>query len=592
MKGIPIAELFKATEIRDYDLHPNGRTAICTVNRGRNWELATLDLRTGRVKRFLSSDESLTDASYSPSGDSTAYITDFQGDENHDIVVIGTDGKKAKKLTGGGSDNFNHRFSPDGRTIAFASNRDSDTENIFVVPSSGGKIAKLTREKMPVLMAFAWSPQGDRIAYQTGIGDEDTISVVNVRTGRTKKVLGKAGVDYWLSHYYGPPSPWSPDGKSLLYLSNEDDMLDIGAIDLQSMRSKWLVRSANEKAQPMWSPDGKALAYLEIEDPDILLKVKRGQSTRTVSPRDGVSRDAQWLPDGSGLVFLSGSATRPQEMFIWRGSGPKRVTRFQKKPLEKALVRPRLVAFKSFDGRRIPALLFEPKDRTRRAGVVAPHGGPEAQTLNEWDQLPQMLADKGFYVIEPNYRGSTGYGREFLHSHDKDLGGGDTADTVYAGKHLVESGLVDEDRLAYWGASYSGFTCMLALTKWPDMWAAGVSIVGFFDWETEMADERGYLKAYDTKKMGDPKKNPEFFKERSPINFLENLRAPLLMTASSQDVRCPPTESRAVVSRLKRIGKEHEYHEYPDEGHWPRKRKNLRDLYSRSTRFLDRHVPK
>jgi dipeptidyl aminopeptidase/acylaminoacyl peptidase len=133
---------------------------------------------------------------------------------------------------------------------------------------------------------------------------------------------------------------------------------------------------------------------------------------------------------------------------------------------------------------------------------------------------------------------------------------------------------------------------MLALTKYPEMWAAGVSIVGFFDWATEHESERGYLKAYDESKMGDPKKDPDFFHDRSPINFLQNLRAPILMTASAKDVRCPPTESRAVAKRLKKMGKEFEYHEYPDEGHWPRKRKNLIDLYTRSARFLDEHIPK
>jgi len=92
--------------------------------------------------------------------------------------------------------------------------------------------------------------------------------------------------------------------------------------------------------------------------------------------------------------------------------------------------------------------------------------------------------------------------------------------------------------------------------------------------------------------MGDPKKDPEFFRKRSPIYFLKNLRAPLLMTASAHDVRCPPTESRAVVAKLRKMGKKCEYHEYSDEGHWPRKRKNLRDIYERSARFLDRHIAK
>jgi dipeptidyl aminopeptidase/acylaminoacyl peptidase len=221
-----------------------------------------------------------------------------------------------------------------------------------------------------------------------------------------------------------------------------------------------------------------------------------------------------------------------------------------------------------------------------------PHGGPEMQDTNAWDQLTQMIVARGFAVIKPNYRGSTGYGREFQHLHDGDLGGGDHLDTVYAGKYLIARGYADESRLGYWGASYSGFTCMMALAKHPEMWAAGVSIVGFFDWITEHQCERGYLKAYDESKMGDFTKNPGFFRERSPIYFLQNLKAPLLMTASAKDVRCPPTESRAVVQKLKDLGKVFEYHEYPDEGHWPRKRKNLKDLYMRSTEFLDEHIPK
>ena len=237
-------------------------------------------------------------------------------------------------------------------------------------------------------------------------------------------------------------------------------------------------------------------------------------------------------------------------------------------------------------------MLFVPKGRRTGRGVVIPHGGPEMQSLNFWDQVVQMLVMKGFTVILPNYRGSIGYGREFLHLHNKDLGGGDLKDVLYAGRYLLRSGLVDSDKLGFWGVSYGGYMCMLAMTKAPEMWAAGVSIVGYFDCVTEFEGERGYLKAYDLNKMGDPKDNAELYRDRSPIHFLENIRAPILLTASARDVRCPPTEAREVVRRLKAMGKEHEYHEYTDEGHWPRKRKNLKDLYVRSVRFLDERVPR
>lgn len=589
---IDIANLFSATEIQELDIHPSGDKAVCSVNRGRNWELATLELSSGRLRILKSGDQSLMNPVYSPDGSMIAYHVDFEGDENHDVVVVDSSGRGEKRLTDGVEDNYSPKFSPDGHWIAFLSNRDEDLDNLFLIPSKGGRIRKLTDEKLPV-RRFAWSPSGGIIVYETGVGDDDFISLASTRKKSTKKILSKDNVEYGLVGDFGSAHPWSPDGSSLLFVSNENDAVDIGTLDLRTQKTKWLVKSRNEKYSPQWSPDGSSLAYLEVEEPNIVLKVKRGRKSVQVSPTEGTSRAARWLPDGKRIAFVNGSSRRPEEVFVTSGPRPKQLTDFNTRPLPKhVLVYPKTVRYRSFDGLRIPALLFSPRDRSRRAGIVMPHGGPEMMDTNIWDQLTAMLLDKGFHVIKPNYRGSTGYGRKFLHLHDKDLGGGDYLDTVYAGKYLVESGLVDEERLGYWGASYSGFTCMLALTKHPEMWAAGVSIVGFFDWETEHESERGYLKKYDESKMGDPKKNPELFKERSPIHFLDRLRAPLLMTASAKDVRCPPTESRAVVEKLKAMGKVYEYHEYPDEGHWPRKRKNLIDLYMRSTRFLDEHIPK
>jgi len=592
MKDPDIAALFSATDIQDLDIHPDGRKAVCSVNNGLNWELAILSLTNGGLKKFKSGQQSLMSPTFSPDGKRIAYHMDFEGNENHDIVVVGADGRASKKVTDGVEDNYDPQFSPDGGSIAFLSNRVRDLDSLYVISSNGGKMKRLTDEPLPVRQ-FAWSPDGTKIVYLTGVGDEDYISIVGLHKPGTKKLLQKRNVEYSLAGDSGGHAPWSPDGKGFLFLSNENDWADIGQLDLSSKKARWLVKSKNDKQQPKWSHDGTQIAYLEANDPNIVLKVKSKGRTRSVSPLDGTSRALHWLPDGSGVVFVNGSHSRPEEVFVARNLVSKRLTKFMKKQLKlDALVRPRLIKYKSFDGQRIAAQLLVPKDRSRKAAIVLPHGGPEMMDTDIWDQLTTLLVDKGFTVIKPNYRGSIGYGRRFLHLHDKDLGGGDYKDTVWAGKYLLDQGYADKDRLGYWGASYSGFTCMLALTKYPKIWAAGVSIVGFFDWATEHETERGYLKAYDESKMGDPKKEPAFFHDRSPINFLQNLQAPILMTASAKDVRCPPTESRAVAKRLKEMGKEYEYHEYPDEGHWPRKRKNLIDLYTRSARFLDEHTPK
>jgi dipeptidyl aminopeptidase/acylaminoacyl peptidase len=590
---LDFSPLFEAVEIQDLSIHPNDGTAIASINRGRNWELARLDLKEGTMRKLLSGDQSLLSPVHSPDGQWVAYNADFEGDENYDVFVTRHDGRgRPKKLTDGVADNEHPHFAPNGQQVAFISTRKKDMENIYTVSSQGGPLRRLTNEEFPV-RDFAWSPDGTRIAYGTGISDEDFISVVDVASKKSKKVLANRGVEYGIvGDYGGKAFQWSGDGRRLLFTSNANDTIDIGVVDLATRRRRWLVTSHHDKYAPQWSPDGSGLAYQEVRDPDVVLKIRTKDGTKVASHVNGTSRIPHWLPDGTGMLFAHSSSTQPEELFLVRRGRPKKISLFSKGLLPtRRFSQPRLVKYKSFDGRSISAMLFVPRSGASGRGVVIPHGGPEMQSVNYWDQIVQMFAMRGFSVILPNYRGSTGYGREFLHLHNKDLGGGDLKDTIQAGRYLVRSKLVDEDRLGFWGASYGGFLCMLALTKAPEMWAAGVSVVGFFDWETELANERGFLRAYDLKKMGDPKRDRELYMDRSPIHFLENIRAPLLLTASSRDVRCPPTESRAVIEKLERMGKKFEYHEYTDEGHWPRKRKNLKDLYERSVRFLDKSIP-
>jgi dipeptidyl aminopeptidase/acylaminoacyl peptidase len=584
--------LFKAIEIEDFSIHPTGDKAVCSVNKGMNYELATLNLTSGSIRKFLTGDQALLSPTYSPSGRLIAYQADFEGNEDYDVHIVDSTGKRTRKVTDGVADNEHPQFSPDGSRLAFVSNRKDDMENLYVVDLDGSNLTRLTDEALPV-SDFAWSPDGEIIAYGAGVGDDDYISVVDVRKKKTRKVLAKRGVEFGISGYYGSCAfQWSNDGSRLLFTSNEEDHFNIGVLELAAKRSHWLVRSKHDKSCPQWSPDGTKLAYQEVQDPNFVLKVREKGRTAIASQEDGFSRGARWLPDSSGLVYVNGSSVRPEEVFVVRKSKPKRLTRFQATPLpSKRFAHPKLVSYRSFDGLRISAMLFVPPGGPSGRGVVLPHGGPEMQSTNAWDQIVQMLVMKRFSVILPNYRGSTGYGGTFLHLHDKDLGGGDLKDTLNAGRYMVQKGYADEDKLGFWGASYGGYLCMLALTKAPEMWAAGVSVVGYFDCETEFENERGFLKAYDISKMGDPKKNKKLYRDRSPIYFLEHLEAPLLMTASARDVRCPPTESREVAKRLTEMDKEFEYHEYTDEGHWPRKRKNLMDLYSRSVEFLDRRIP-
>jgi Tol biopolymer transport system component len=255
LREIDVATLFSATDLQDLDIHPDGRKAICSVNNGANWELAVLNLTNGAVRKLLAGPQSLMSPRFSPDGRRIAYHVDFEGNENHDVVVVGADGRGAKKITDSVEDNYSPQFSPDGESIAFISNRVRDLDNLYTVGSKGGKMKRLTNEPLPVRQ-FAWSPDGMRIAYVTGVGDDDHVSVADTTRLKTKSLLCKRGVEYSLSGEWGDSSPWSPDGNRVLFLSNEHDWSDIGQLDLESSKVHWVAKSKNDKHQPQWSPDG------------------------------------------------------------------------------------------------------------------------------------------------------------------------------------------------------------------------------------------------------------------------------------------------------------------------------------------------
>src|SRR5205807_7093511 len=164
------------------------------------------------------------------------------------------------------------------------------------------------------------------------------------------------------------------------------------------------------------------------------------------------------------------------------------------------------------------------------------------------------LVNQGYFVIAPNYRGSSGYGKEFQNANLFDMGGGDLQDVVSAADWIKKTGFIDPKKVAVMGGSYGGYLTMMAVTKAPDVWAAGVPIVPFVNWFTEIENEDPVLQQSDLATMGDPLKNKALFEDRSPIYFIDRVKAPLLLLAGGHDPRCPKTEAQQVVDAIKKRG--------------------------------------
>ena len=200
------------------------------------------------------------------------------------------------------------------------------------------------------------------------------------------------------------------------------------------------------------------------------------------------------------------------------------------------------------------------------------------------------FVSRGYICIAPNVRGSTGYGTDFQKANYKDLGGGDLQDEVYAAKFMESTGYVDPKKIGITGGSYGGYMTLMAVGKTPDVWAAGVEQYGIINWFTMLQHEDAELQAYEKSLLGDPEKDRKIYEQDSPITYIHNVKAPLLVLQGENDPRVPKEEAEQVVDSLKKDGKVVAAHDYSNEGHGFEKRENRIDAIRRSVEWFDKYL--
>ncbi len=202
----------------------------------------------------------------------------------------------------------------------------------------------------------------------------------------------------------------------------------------------------------------------------------------------------------------------------------------------------------------------------------------------------QALVTRGYICIAPNPRGSTGYGLEFQKANFQDLGGGDLKDEVASVDFLNATGYVDSKKIGITGGSYGGFMTLMAIGKTPDVWAAAVELFGIINWSTMLKSSDPSLNEYLKALLGDPEKNSKIYEADSPITYIRNEKAPLLVLQGDNDPRVPKEEAQQVVDILKKEGRVVDAHYYPNEGHGFAKRENQIDSIRRTIDWFDRYL--
>ncbi|GAC1349231.1 MAG: S9 family peptidase [Ktedonobacteraceae bacterium] len=550
--------------------------------------------------------ERVASAGFSPTADSLLLSADVGGNELTQLYSLSGNGSAFTLLTDHPEVIYTSAtWALDGTRIAFSSNeRDRRYFDVYERFLNSGQIRQLLRHDS-TNYTMSYSPTGQAVLvgrFASNIRNQ--LLLVNLRSGETRDLTPAMSIsaDGPAEHLY---PAWSADRKGLYLLSNRGrQFLSLAWLDLTTTEMIYLRDEAWDAEALALTDDGTRMALVTNEDGYSRLElfdVSTGwQSRQTLStpmltlPR-GVITEIRWSRDGTCLSFTLNTADDAPDVWIWNVEERAlwRATRSALGGIPRhTFISPSLVRYPTFDGRQVPAFLYLPRHEQLQhlPFVVYVHGGPESQSRPIFNPVIQYLVACGYGVFVPNVRGSTGYGYAYQSLDDVRLRMNSVADLQHAALYLRESGLADPRRIAVMGGSYGGFMVLSALTTYPDLWAAGVDIVGIANFVTFLENTGPWRRKLREPEYGSLEHDREFLERISPIRSVDRITAPLFVVHGANDPRVPIGEAEQIVAALRTRDVPVAYMRFEDEGHGLIKRANRLVAYPAIARFLDEHV--
>jgi dipeptidyl aminopeptidase/acylaminoacyl peptidase len=498
------------------------------------------------------------------------------------------------------------QWSPDGKWILYETGR-SGFAGLAVVSKDGLSSNYLTSAPADDEGA-AWSPDGKSVAYveRSPKYFSGRLLVANFDSSTGKfsnepKIIYTAETDRGGGWSIRPPV-WSPDGKSLAIVLQDTGWNKIYLLPATGGEPRAITNGESEDGDPVFAPDGKRLAFLsnrnKPEEQHIWVASADGaQPHELASPSAGIDAEPIWSPDSRQIYFLHSSSFEPSSLAVTAVDSGATRTLIRTQPVNFAntgLPQPEVVHFKSKDGRDISGILYRPLDYAQGKqypAVLWIHGGPEGQDTLAFDPWNLYLAQNGYVVLTPNYRGSTGYGEKFRNLNVEDSGGGEVEDVAAGAQYLVSQGLADKDRIGIGGGSHGGTMVAYEVTKQPELWHAAIELYGVVDRAAfiERTNRPSAIRWTD-KMGGPPEQKPEVYKKANILPDVPKITAPLLIMHGEDDPQVPPYESQLFTAALKKAGKPYLYFTYPKELHGFSQRDHRLDAWRKQVAFLNYYL--
>ena len=483
-------------------------------------------------------------------------------------------------------------------------NRDAKWHDVYELEINSGKLT-LVKENKDRLSGwvFDWD-ENPRVAIRNP--EDGSTEFLTLENGNTKKIYSVSAMETVT------PLSFTKDNKNIYVITNKGN--DVNFTKLVLMNPSTGAVKDVEK-DPLNKVDLENVSFSEVSK-SILYTSYIDEKERLYFKDKNYEADYKYLKlkfPNSELTVVSNTVDEKKWLFSVYGDTKVASVYFfdraSKKIIEQYTPRPKLkkyesylspmkpISYKSSDGLVIPAYITVPKNSTGKNMplLVFPHGGPWARSYWGFNSFAQFFANRGFVVLDPNFRGSTGYGKKFLDAGNLQWGKLMQDDITWGVKYLIQQGIVDAKRVAIMGGSYGGYATLAGLAFTPDVYAAGVDIVGPSNLFTLLSTIPPYWEAgrkIFTLRMGDEatESGKEILKSASPLFSANKIKAPLLIIQGANDPRVKQAESDQIVVALRNLGRDVQYVLAADEGHGFSKPINNLAMFAKSEKFLAQYL--
>jgi dipeptidyl aminopeptidase/acylaminoacyl peptidase len=594
---------------------PDGRFVSFLTNTTGFAQAWQLPAEGGWPVQLTFTRDSVRGAHYSPRRPELVFSMDTGGNERTQLFLLrGVGG--AEHTLGEGWTWFDlsrqpkavHYFggwSHDGDAIAFSANREDQSRfDIYIqkIPAAGQKLepeaAKLL-QKGPggYYSVVGWSPDDQWLLVSRAESNfNQDLFLIAVKDGASRQLTPHKGN----VQYHSPT--WSGDGKHVYCVSTAEgrDLPGLARIEIATGDLKFIETPKHEVESVVISPKGRWLAWLGNVGGKSELKLRDLRNDRVITPPNlalGVITEIVFSQDDTKAALVFDGPRFNPDVWLWDLAADrlKQLTHAARAGIPfSTFAVPELIEYPTFDGRKIPAWFYPPQGE-RKPGelppvIVYPHGGPESQTRPHFSALFQYFIQAGYAILAPNVRGSSGHGTEYMNLDNTTKRMDSVKDLAHAVYWLRDQKKGDPKRIAVYGGSYGGFMVLAAVTNYPDLWAAGIDVVGIANFVTFLENTGAYRRAHREAEYGNLRDHREFLEKISPIHHVDKIKCPMMVIHGANDPRVPIGEAEQIVAALKKRDVPVEYLRYEDEGHGLAKLKNRLDAYPKMVAFLDKYL--